>query len=251
VNVTDYLRAGLDPVALAQLAGIEPDPWQAAVLRSTSRRLLLNCSRQAGKSTVSSVLAVHTAVYTAAALVLLLSPSMRQSQELFRKCLAVYRAMGKPVADTAQTTQALTLENGSRIVSLPGGEDTIRGYSGVALLLVDEASRVADETYLGARPMVAVSGGRIVLMSTPAGRRGFFFEAAEHERAWEKVRVRAADCPRLAPEFLGEERAVMGEWMYRQEYELAFVDDATQLFGEDVIAAMFTSQVRPLFEEAR
>ena len=59
---------------------------------------------------------------------------------------------------------------------LPGGEDTVRGFSGVRLLIVEEAARVPDETYFASRPMVAMSGGRIILMSTPAGRRGFFFE---------------------------------------------------------------------------
>jgi hypothetical protein len=58
------LAAALDPIVLAQQAGLEPDPWQADVLRSTAPRVLLNCSRQSGKSTVSALLALHTALYT-------------------------------------------------------------------------------------------------------------------------------------------------------------------------------------------
>ena len=90
---TADLALALDPVLLARRAGIEPDPWQTQVLRSASSRILLNCCRQAGKSTVVAVLAVHTALYEPGALALLLSPSLRQSQELFRKALAVYRAL--------------------------------------------------------------------------------------------------------------------------------------------------------------
>ena len=70
---------------------------------------------------------------------------------------------------------SIELETGSRIVSLPGREATIRGFSGVHLLVVDEAARVADELYQAVRPMLAVSGGRIVLLGTPFGKRGFFF----------------------------------------------------------------------------
>jgi len=85
----DLARA-LDPVLLARATGIEPDSWQAHVLRSTSARVLLNCSRQSGKSTITSILAMHTALYEAGSLVLLLSPSLRQSGELFKKCVATY-----------------------------------------------------------------------------------------------------------------------------------------------------------------
>ena len=125
------LALALDPVRVAERAGIVPDAWQARMLRSASPRLLLNCSRQSGKSTMTGILAVHTAVYDPESLVLLLSPTLRQSGELFRKALSVYRALGRPVPPESETALSLALENGSRIVSLPGEEGTIRGYSGV------------------------------------------------------------------------------------------------------------------------
>jgi hypothetical protein len=78
-----------DPVSLMQSVGILPDPWQAQVLRSSAHRLLLLCCRQSGKSTVSAALAWHTALAQPGSLILLLSPSLRQSQELFRKVLQV------------------------------------------------------------------------------------------------------------------------------------------------------------------
>jgi hypothetical protein len=87
----------LDRVAFARAVGIEPDDWQENLLRSTATRILLNCARQSGKSTVAGVLAVHAALYEPHSLVLLLSPTLRQSQELFKKCLSLYRAADKPV----------------------------------------------------------------------------------------------------------------------------------------------------------
>jgi hypothetical protein len=198
---------------------------------------------------VSAILAVWVALFEPGALILLLSPSMRQSQELFRKCLSVYRALGRPVASEAENTMSLELENRSRIVSLPGGETTTRGYSGVRLLLVDEAARVPDESYYSARPMVGVSGGRIVLMSTPAGRRGAFYHTVQDPTGWEVVRVPASDCPRLSQAFLDEERRTMGDLRFSEEYELQFIDDETSIFGEDTIAAAFDNTIEPLFEE--
>jgi hypothetical protein len=106
-------------VRLAEQAGITPDPWQAEVLRSGALRVPLLCSRQAGKSTITSILAVHVPVYEPGSLVLLLSPTLRQSGELFKKCAGVYQALGRPVPSDSESALQLELENGSRIVSLP------------------------------------------------------------------------------------------------------------------------------------
>ena len=193
------------------------------VLRSGARRLLLNCSRQSGKSTATALLAVHDgALRLPASLVLLLSPTLRQSQELFKKALAIYRDLDRPVPPESETALTLTLENGSRIVSLPGKEQTIRGYSGVSLLAIDEAARVPTDLYLSVRPMLAVSGGRLVALSTPFGRRGWWADAWHGPEAWERVAVPATACPRIDPAFLAEEERTLGPWWYRQEYLLQF-----------------------------
>ena len=222
---TDLARA-LDPVRLARRVGLDPDPWQADLLRSDARQSILNCSRQSGKSTTTAVLATHEAEYRPDSLILLLSPSLRQSQELFRKVRDVRAALGAdgcPV--TEESALRIELRNGSRIVCLPGKEATIRGYSGVRLLVVDEASRVPDDLYQAVRPMLAVSGGRLVLLSTPFGMRGFFHhEWTEGGPSWHRVQVKAADCPRIPSAWLEAERALIGEWWYRQEYQCEFVE---------------------------
>jgi hypothetical protein len=237
-----------DPVEFAATAGLPPDPWQADVLRSSSPRILLNCSRQSGKSTISSVLAVHKAVYRPHSLVLLLSPALRQSSELFKKCLATYRALGRPVQADSETALTVTLANGSRIISLPGKEGTIRGYSGVDLLLIDEASRVMDDLYRSVRPMLAVSGGTLVAMSTPWGKRGWWYEAwTQGGPAWERYRVTATDCPRISPEFLAEEKRSMPDWFYDQEYGCEFRDTTSQIFPTDLIMGAIRDDIVPLF----
>ena len=74
------LRAAISPAVFArERLNFSPDPWQADVLETASKRLILCCSRQAGKSTVSSVLAIHTALYRPGSLVVMVSPSQRQS----------------------------------------------------------------------------------------------------------------------------------------------------------------------------
>src|SRR5262245_34118430 len=124
-TVAAELARALDPVRFAEAAGITPDSWQADLLRSRGRQLILCCSRQSGKSTIAALMALHRAVYRPPALVLVLSPSQRQSQELFRKAKEALDALG-PAAPAILEESALRVEfaNGSRIVSLPGKEQT-------------------------------------------------------------------------------------------------------------------------------
>jgi hypothetical protein len=239
------LVLALDPVEMVRESSLEPDPWQAKALRSRAPRILLNCSRQAGKSTVTAALAVHTALYEPGALALLLSPSLRQSQELFRKALEIYHSLDHPVPMEAESALRFELENGSRIVSLPGKQQTVRGFSGVRLLAIDEAAQVPDELYFSARPMLAVSGGRLVALSTPFGNRGWWFEAWRSEEPWERYEVSAIDCPRISEEFLDEERRTLGEWWFRQEYECHFMDAETQPFVRDDVERAFEEEVEP------
>jgi hypothetical protein len=216
-----------DAVELARAVGLVPDAWQERVLRWSGKRLLLNCSRQAGKSTTTSVLALHRALTTAGALVLLISPSLRQSAELFRKVLdAIAKLPARPEM-SEENKLSVRFGNGSRIVSLPSSEATIRGFSSVSLIIEDEAAFVDDDLNTAMRPMLAVSDGQMILMSTPNGRRGHFFEAWERGGdAWERVRVTGHEVPRIARAFLDEERRIMGE-RFRQEYLCEFVNAAT------------------------
>ncbi len=237
------LRMALDPVEVAYATGLKPDPWQERFLRSSAPRVLLNCCRQAGKSTMAAALAVHTALYDPGALVLLLSPSLRQSQELFKKALHTYRQVGGAAPSKTESALRMELENGSRIVSLPGSGDTVRGFSGVRLLVVDEAARVPGDLYLSVRPMLAVSGGRLLALSTPFGTRGWWYEAWRSEEPWERYQVPANQCPRIEPSFLEEERRAMGEWWFAQEYQCQFMDAETQPFGREEIDRAFTEEV--------
>lgn len=247
MGVATDLALALDPVLLARQIGLEPDPWQAEVLRSTSPRILLNCSRQAGKSTVTSILAVSTILAEPGALVLLCSPGLRQSTLLYDKCMSVYRSLGRPVPATSETASSLALANGSELVSLPGTEATIRGYSAVRLLIIDEAALVLDGYYFATRPMVAVSQGRIIALSTPHGKRGWWHREWTAGEGWERVEIKAWQCPRLSAEFLREELIAQGERAFAQEYLCTFADVEGSVFSYESIQAALSDDVLPLF----
>jgi hypothetical protein len=250
VLATD-LALALDPVALMRYASLEPDAWQADLLRSDAQQMALLCSRQAGKSSVSAYLALHEASYGPPAPTLLLSPSLRQSQELFRTVRNGLTLAGAVLGPMRQESAlSIELERGSRVICLPGNEATIRGFSGVRLLVVDEAARVPDELYQAIRPMLAVSGGRIILLSTPFGKRGFFHqEWTEGGPDWKRVMITAHDVPRIDPAWLEAERARIGDWWFRQEYLCEFVETADQVFGFDEVQRALDPTLTPLFAD--
>ncbi len=211
-----------DPVLFAKAVGVVPDPWQEQVLRSSSRRLLLNCSRQSGKSTVMSIMGLHRAVYVPKSTVLFFSPSLRQSGELLRKVLDRISFLPIKPQLVGESKTIIELGNGSRIISLPATEGTIRTFT-ADLIVEDEAGDVEDALYNAILPMLIVSRGRLVLAGTPKGRRGHFFESWERGGAgWERVEIAAKDCRRIDAQELAHQKLVLRE-LFAQEYECQFI----------------------------
>ncbi len=201
--------------------GLQPDPWQVEVLETDHPRLLLNCCRQAGKSTVVAILGLVKALTVSGTTVLLLSRSHRQAMELLHIASGYYsRFHGLPKA-LRLNSEELAFANHSRMIALPCKEETIRGYANIDILIIDEAARVPDDLYRAVRPMLAVSNGRLIVLSTPYGKRGFFFDCWSRNQAdWKR------------PKFLEEECRALGEAFYRQEYCCSFESVAGLVFPE-------------------
>src|SRR5258706_10592685 len=243
------LAHSLDPVLFAREAlGFDADEWQKELLRTTAPQVILNCSRQSGKSVSTAIKALHRAIFVPDSLILLVSPSLRQSKELFGKVTGFLKSLQPAQILEEDNRLSCTLENGSRICSLPGDPKNIRGFSAPAMILEAEAAWGNDELFAAIKPMIAVSRGQLILMSTPFGRRGHFFDTWQSGgEAWQRISVPATDCPRISAEFLQQERVAMSEWRFRQEYMCEFVETVDQIFSYDTIRAAFDPNVTPLF----
>jgi hypothetical protein len=267
---------------LMRLAGMEPDPWQERVATTDGDQLLL-CHRQAGKSTIVGAVALEDATSEEESLVLCVSPSLRQSGELYRKVKQFYNA-ARPMALRRDTALSMELANGSRIMSLPGNEQTLVGFSRVKRLIIDEAARTTDAMYYALRPMLAVSQGNILALSTPWGKRGWFYEAWQGKEAtqdallrledivtilaglgitvteadlpsaaqlarldWHRTLVTAKDSTRLAKAFLARERRDVPDLYFRQEWLCEFVEAMDAVFRYDDLQATLHPELTPLF----
>lgn len=152
--------------------------------------------------------------------------------------------------EAAAVTDAQTvieLENGSRIISLPARSQATVGYT-VDLLILDEAKIIPDDLYNSVRPMLAMTKGRMIALTTPLGQRGWFWEAwkkceeaklAGEPEPYRRFRRTCWECPRLDRDFITKERQLIGDHWFQQEYECAFLDPVGALFrGEDLSRAM-------------
>jgi predicted phage terminase large subunit-like protein len=232
-NATSETTIPRDPVAFARLLDIEPDQWQRDLLASTDERVILNCCRQSGKTTIVSVLALHHALIHPKSLVLIFSPSERQSKEFLKKIQDYYSELGSPGSSLTNSASTLELTNRSRIVALPSSEATVRGFSAPSLVLVDEAAQIDEELYYAVLPMLVVSCGRLILLSTPLGKRGIFWSAWEQQDGWKKLKVTGDQCPRISDDSLAQAREEMGELRFAQEYLCEFVQSEGSIFKEE------------------
>lgn len=224
--------------------GFALDSTQERIVRDESKRIIVNCTRQWGKTTtVSAMAAALTA--SGAGLILVVAPVERQARELFRKIRESLRKTDRETRWPEENKLSLEMPNGSRVVALPAKGENIRGYTNPAMIIIDEAAFVADEDYRAIRPMLS-HGARLILMSTPFGKRGFFHDTWENAEGWSRYSVPATECTHILPEFLAEERAALGPWWYSQEYECAFQDNIAGFFDMDAVRESLEAGLKPL-----
>jgi hypothetical protein len=273
-------------LGLMRAAGLTPDPFQEAMCTSTAQFQLWLAHRQFGKSTVAGTSALETACTIPGSLTLLISRSQRQSSELFRKVKNFYNVT-RPLPLVRSTELSMELTNGSRIISLPGNADTIVGYSAPHKVIIDEAARVPDGLFYALRPMIAMSRGHIIALSTPWGKRGWYYEAYEGigethvepltpsatkallgeigwdisvqdlERAydqqqdfrWHRIRVTAPENTRLSPYFIANELRNVPRLIFESEWLCRFCETVDSVFAYADIDAMLSGRVAPLWPE--
>ena len=158
-----------------QTLGFSPDEAQAQLLAARQRYVLLNCHRQWGKTTVTAIRAVYQAHEKRKQVIVIVSPTLRQSRVLASRCREFANRLHLELGTDATNAGSIRFPNGSLILPLPAHADRVRGFT-ANLLIIDEAARVPDEVYSAATPMLATTKGDLWLLSTPKGRSGFFYE---------------------------------------------------------------------------
>jgi phage FluMu gp28-like protein len=229
-------------------AGIELYDWQKKWLDDGSRFRVMLKSRAVGGSFLIALESFLDSLINPNYTILLVSFSMRQSLELFRKIkehINAWRGIRIRAGDETYTfTAALSetktqveFQNGSRITSLPNNPDAIRGFR-ADHVYVDEAAMFKNDFEIKAAiiPTIAGREGRLSLISTPKGKRGWFYEAWTGD-VFSKHEVHYTLAPHITKTDLEGMRASLSPLEWEQEMELRFLDELNALFPYETILA--------------
>lgn len=238
-------NANMSRIDFARRVGFEPLGWQIEALTSIAPRMLFNCTRQGGKSTVSAILALHNALYSHGSATLIIAEGERQSKNLLKTIRALYSILRIGERPIYESRTELQLPSGSFITALPGTSGASRSFAGVSLLLLDEAARIPVEAIDAASPTQATAEKpRLIALSTPCGRRGSFWEWWDHGGdEWERYEARWDQCSWISSEFISHERARMSEAEFAQEYCCSFEDVDQSAFSYSDVERAFSEKV--------
>ena len=235
------------------------DGWQKEVL-AYKGNIVVCSGRQTGKSTVVAIKAAEFAVNNPNKHVLIVSVTEDQARELLAKAqMYIADTYEKRIKTNKSFTnkEKCTLTNGSIIRTKAVGQSGlgVRGFT-IDMLIADEAAFMPEDVWPAVTPMLSTTGGDIILLSTPHGRHGYFFQSFNNPDLGFKVfyvnSVENAEKREIADswpawrkekhlQFIASERARMSERQFAQEYLGQFVD-ADQFFPDNIIRKSMLQQ---------
>jgi len=257
------------------------DGWQQGVISSRERYVIVDASRQSGKSSTFAIKAAHVVIGKPNSLVLIIA-EQRQSNEDIRKVRQIVKSYdrvlqkkhdGKITLDmVVDNKTSFELAHGGRCISLPGNEK-VRGYSAPDLVIVDEGGSVDDIVFAAIDPMIEVNpSAQLMIGGTPNGTRGFYFNewgspryGELGSRSWadprkidpkllwpynsQKFWIPWQMCPRISAESIEQKRMIYGDAYVLQEYEGVFLDDTTSLISEAALRQSMDDTEEPFNKE--
>ena len=258
----DHPAARRDLAAFAEMVGWPMSDWQAESLRLDARATVLVAGRQMGKSRSLSLLALWWAFRKSNQRVLVISAGEEASRRLLstvRQIATGSRLLSGSVVD--EGASLLRLTNGSEVRSVPASERQVRGWA-VDLLLVDEASLVADDLLLGAAfpTTTARPDARIVLASTPLAADGGFYRQAMAGLDGRGKQVRTfvwkakaaggdRDAHWITREVIEHQEATLTSDRFRREYLCEWAATSDVLFTPALLAECSADLDLPQYRE--
>jgi hypothetical protein len=220
MNNLDHLAYQLDPALwIEHKLNIVPHEWQKQLLRARrGASIIALTGRQVGKSTAAAWAIAHTMLFSPGSLSVIACPAQRQSGEAVRRVKETLLRLG--IKLKVENTYGLELENGSRVLALPGSDDSIRGLTVDGWIVADEAARLSADLIAALRPMRARRPeARFVMLSTAWSRTDPFWTVwASDDPSWLRLKATADVIDIYSQEFLDHERRQLGETAFNREY---------------------------------
>jgi hypothetical protein len=199
--------------------GVKPADWQAKFLRAPGgASIIVLTARQVGKTTVAGWAIAHVMLHHPGSLSVIACPAQRQSAEAVRRVRETLLKVGAKLQ--ADNVYGLELENGSRVLALPGSDDSVRGLTVDGWIIVDEAARLSEDLIAAVRPMRARRPqARLAMLSTAWSRTDPFWTIwSNKDPSWLRLKATADVCGLYSEEQLEQERRALGEIRFNREF---------------------------------
>lgn len=155
---------------------IELWPHQLEFMACQSRVVVVASARQVGKSLACAIKAIHKA-FSERSKVLVVSSSLRQSGLMFstiRQFIAESELLRGSLVDDTKTY--IKLSNGSELWCLPDSPAQIRGFSGVSVVIVDEANFCSQELLRAVQySLLTTPDSQLFMISSPWSTEHWFY----------------------------------------------------------------------------
>ncbi len=210
----------IDPALwVRNVLGVEPAPWQQGFLRAPlGASIIALTARQVGKTTTAGWAIAHYMLFTPNGLSVIACPSQRQSAEALRRIRDILIAVDAELR--TDNVYALELKNRSRVLALPGSDDSIRGLTVGGWIIADEAAQLSNDLIAAVSPMRARRPqARFAMLSTAWSRTDPFWTVwADDDPSWMRLKATADTVSFFTEVYLEQQRRLLGEHNFMREY---------------------------------
>lgn len=262
-------RMKVDPIYFCNSFGLYPHWYQEQILWCNAQRIVINMSRQIGKTFAVALYALHFIFTNPKVNVLIVAPAQRQSEIMFETIKEILES--HPILYESIKGKIIQgrirLKNGSTIYNFPIGDSAakVRGHS-IHLLIADEAAFIPKIAFTALTPSLGATRGKLIMISTPKERGGYFYEHMtngmaykdwfENDRKVDSIGQAvkfwfpypvALDAirrdqhgnytgiPQMSEEHIMSEKATLHPDDFAREYLAQFVDEGAMFFPRDLI----------------
>ncbi len=225
-----------------KVLNITPIRYQAEFLEDESPNIIIVGGRKIGKSTMLAIKSLWMAFVKPDQDILIMAPTYKQSKIVYEQIMAFIERVAFIRKHTMKfNIEEIKFDNNSFIRCLTAshtGEGS-RGYS-ATMIIFDEAAFIPDRVFTAVEPALAVKGMQLILSSTPAGKRGYFYNSYANNpvsHRWHVYKVKSSESPLVTADYLNEQRLTMSENDYAQEFETAFIDSVGQYYPLELVMA--------------
>ncbi|MBM3755193.1 MAG: hypothetical protein FJW38_14575 [Acidobacteria bacterium] len=223
-----------------------PSPKQKQVLDDPGHRLILNCARQWGKTTVIAVKALHEAIHNPKTIVMVLSRTRQQAALTIHKVREFAALLDIKRKRFQGREHSVELPNGSAVFAIAHNAATAVGNT-VHIAIVDEAAVVHDDVFSAILPSLARTGGKLWLLSTPVGPTGMFYKIWHDESLahWTRITATVDDIAYADKEVLALETRLFPN-RAEQDFYCKFVQPPGRLVDPALLDRLVNPNIEPI-----